>query len=346
MGSRRHFMAAGLGACAWWASSAVAAAADRVTSTRLVVALDQRASLLHLPLTIAERLGYFEAEGVSVELREFGSPSSAAQAVLRREAHLLCAPLGQFGLARDQANQALLRSFVLLSRTPQLVLGLSIKTLPQDAELVALRGRRIGVPAIGSMADRTGRALLRRAFVAPEDLEWVPLAHPFAAVQAFRNGQVDALCYSDPAIRQLEQLGELRAVVDTRSLRGCIDVFGGPLPSACLGAPASFLSQYPRSSQAVADAVVRALKWLQSAEPADVIKVVPEPYFLGDRYLYLQAFVRTRDAWSGDGVMPTSGVAVVRDVFEAGDAAGVSKAMLDDAYTNELALRAKQRWRV
>lgn len=345
MGSRRHAIAAGLGACALWASSAVAAAAQRVTATRLVVALDQRGSLLHLPLTIAERLGYFEAEGVSVELREFGSPMSAAQAVLRREAHLLCAPLGQFGLPRDQANQPLLRSFALLARTPQLVLGLSTKNLPQDAELVALRGRRIGVPALGSMADQTGRALLRRAFVMPEDLEWVALPHPFAAVQAFRNGQVDALCYGDPAIRQLEQLGELRAVVDTRSLRGCIDVFGGPLPSACLGAPVSFLGQYPRSSQAVADALVRALKWLQSAEPADVLKVVPEPFFLGDRYLYLQAFVRTRDAWSSDGVMPSSGVAVVRDLFQAVDPVGAGKATLDEAYTNELAQRAKQRWR-
>ena len=95
----------------------------------------------------------------------------------------------------------------------------------------------------------------------------------------------------------------------------------------------------------MADAVVRALKWLQSAEPADVIKVVPEPFFLGDRYLYLQAFVRTRDAWSSDGVMPANGVAVVRDLLEAPDTSGVGKGALDEAYTNELALRAKQRWR-
>ncbi len=345
MGSRRHAIAAGFGACALWASSSVCAAAQRVTGTRLVIALDQRASLLHLPLTLAERLGYFEAEGVAVEWRELGSPQAAAQAVLRREAHLLCAPLGQFWQPRDPFNLPLMRSFVLLSRTPQLVVGLSTKTLPHDADLVALRGRRIGVPGLGSMADRLGRTLVRRAAVMPDDLEWVPLAHPFAAVQAFRNGQVDALCYGDPVIRQLEQLGELRALVDTRSLRGCTDVFGGPLPSACLGAPAAFLSQYPRSSQALADAVVRALKWLQSAEPADVIKVVPEPFFLGDRYLYLQAFVRTRDAWSSDGVMPANGVAVVRDLLEAPDTSGVGKGALDEAYTNELALRAKQRWR-
>lgn len=345
MGSRRHVIAAGLGACALWASSAVAAAAERVTGTRLVVALDQRASLLHLPLTIAERLGYFGAEGVSVELRESGTPYGAVQAVMRREAHLLCAPLAQFWPVVDPGHGSALRSFTLLSRTPQVVLGFSTKTLAHDADVVSLRGRRVGVPGLGSMADRMGRDLVRRAGVSSDEVEWVPLAHPFAAVQAFRNGQVDALCYGDPVIRQLEQLGELRAVVDTRSLRGCTDVFGGPLPSACLGAPAAFLNQYPRSCQALADAVVRALKWLQSAEPADVIKVVPEPYFLGDRYLYLQAFVRTRDAWSSDGVMPSSGVAVVRNQLEAADAGIATKSVLDGAYTNELALRAKQRWR-
>lgn len=344
MGSRRHFIAAGLGACALWASS-VAAASERLTGTRLVVALDQRSSLLHLPLTIADRLGYFGTEGLSVELRETGSPLGAVQAVLRREAHLLCAPLAQFWLVRDVGHQPALRSFTLLSRTPQVALGLSTKSLPHDADLMSLRGRRIGVPDLGSMADWIGRELIRRAALSPEDVEWVSLVHPVAAVQAFRNGQVDALCYGDPVIRQLEQSGELRPVVDTRSLRGCAEVFGGPLPSACLGAPAAFLSQYPRTSQAMADAVVRALKWLHSAEPADVVKVVPEPFFLGDRYLYLKAFVRTRDAWSSDGVMPTSGVAVVRDLLDFADASGLPKDTLGEAYTNELALRAKQRWR-
>ena len=201
------------------------------------------------------------------------------------------------------------------------------------------------MPGLGTMAERLGRALLRRAAVLPEDVEWVPLHHPFAAVQAFRNGQVDALCHADPVIRQLEQLGELRSVLDTRSLRGCFEVFGGPLPSACLGVPAPFLTQYPRSSQALADAAVRALKWLQSAEPSDVIKVVPEPFFLGDRYLYLQAFFRTRDAWSPDGVMPTNAVAVAREQIEASESVVVSRTALDETYTNELALRAKLRWR-
>ena len=38
------------------------------------------------------------------------------------------------------------------------------------------------------------------------------------------------------------------------------------------------------------DAMVHALKWLQTAGPSDIIKTVPESYFLGDRALYLAAF--------------------------------------------------------
>jgi len=35
----------------------------------------------------------------------------------------------------------------------------------------------------------------------------------------------------------------------------------------------------------------------------------------------------------------------LRDLLEAPDTSGVGKGALDEAYTNELALRAKQRWR-
>ncbi len=38
--------------------------------------------------------------------------------------------------------------------------------------------------------------------------------------------------------------------------------------------------------QALTNAMVRALKWLQKAGPSDLIKMVPENFLLGDRALY------------------------------------------------------------
>ena len=88
----------------------------------------------------------------------------------------------------------------------------------------------------------------------------------------------------EPGLEELLQQGLRQG-----RLRGTTDVFGGPLPSGCLSAPGEFLTQFPRLTQALSDAMVHALKWLQTAGPSDIIKAVPERYFQGDRSLYLAA---------------------------------------------------------
>jgi NitT/TauT family transport system substrate-binding protein len=54
--------------------------------------------------------------------------------------------------------------------------------------------------------------------------------------------------------------------------------------------------------QALTNAIVRALVWLQKATPDDVAATVPPEYLLGDRELYLSAFERIRPLYSTDGL--------------------------------------------
>jgi NitT/TauT family transport system substrate-binding protein len=71
-------------------------------------------------------------------------------------------------------------------------------------------------------------------------------------------------------------------------------VFGGPMPAACLYAPQAFLDKNPNTTQALANAMVRANKWIQKAGPGDIIKVVPESYLLGDRAVYIDGFLAAK----------------------------------------------------
>jgi NitT/TauT family transport system substrate-binding protein len=41
--------------------------------------------------------------------------------------------------------------------------------------------------------------------------------------------------------------------------------------------------------------------------PSDIIKTVPESYLLGDRSLYIDAFMKVRQAISPDGYFPPGG---------------------------------------
>lgn len=311
---------------------------------KVLIGVNDRSRLGYLPLTIAERLGYFSAEGLQVEVRDFGESMLAMQALYAREVD---AVTGSYidtllPLERNQKTQ----SFVQLGRTPQIVLGVSTRTLGDSRDLRNLQGKRIGVQALDSGPHRLARMLVARAGLSKGDVEFVPLPTASALVEAFQSAQVDAICHTDLAITQLERSGSMRVVVDTRTVQGNAAVFGGPWPSGCLSALDNFLAERPGHGQALANAMVHALKWLQTAGPSDINKVVPEWYFQGDRGLYLAAFNRAREAWTPDGLMPEKGPeTVVRNLPQLFEGEAVRPQDLRSSFTNEFALKAKLKFR-
>lgn len=316
----------------------------RNTLGSVVMAVENRSSFCYLPLTIAERMGYFAAEGIDVQLREFSEPGQALQALLGGAAHLVSGPYSNTINLQMRGQE--IQSIVLQGRTPQIVLGVSQQTMAHYRQLRDLRGRRIAVTELGSASHRIARLLLARAGLGPQDVAYQAFPSASATVDAFRSGRVDAICYTDPLVTQLEQAGELRVVADTRTLRGNAEVFGGPLPAGCISASTDFVANRPRQCQAMADAMVHALKWLQTAGPSDLIKTVPEAYFRGDRALYLAAFARARESWAPDGLMPEAGPkTTVRLLAHFDDTPQLQRVNLERTFTNAFALKAKARFR-
>jgi len=68
------------------------------------------------------------------------------------------------------------------------------------------------------------------------------------------------------------------------------------MPAGCLYAPQAFIDKNPNTTQALANAIVRADKWIQAAGAADIVKAVPESFLLGDRAVYTNAFAKKANA--------------------------------------------------
>ena len=320
-----------------------APAPSRAPFARVSLAVDSRSAFCYLPLTVAERLGYFAAEGLDVHVREMTEPGHALQALLTGAVQALSGPYGS--LVSLRARGETYPSIVVQGRAPQLVLGVS-RSLSGFRDLRDLQGRKVAVTGIGSGSHRMTQTLLSGARLQADAVQYVPLNSPTAAVANFRNGLVDAICYTDPVITELEQSGNLRVVADTRTVRGNAEVFGGPMPAGCLSVSSDYLTGHPAECQAMVDAMVRALKWLQTAGPSDIIRTVPESYFHGDRALYLAAFSRAREGWSTDGVMPDAGpITMARVLSRFDDASPLRQVELAQTYTNTFALKAKARFR-
>lgn len=317
--------------------------AQAVEKPKLKIAVGGKNLLYYLPLTIAESLGYFKAEGLEPEIVDFAGGSRALQAVVGGSADVVS---GAFEHTLNmQAKGQKMRAFVLQGRAPQIVFGVNPKTMPGFKSVADLKGRKIGVTAPGSSTHVMANFVLAKAGLKSSDVSIIGVGAANGAVAAMRSGQIDAISNLDPVITLLQRSGDLKIVSDTRIVAEADKVFGGPMPAACLYAPQAFLDRHPATAQALANAIVRADKWIQVAGPADIIKAVPESFLLGDRAVYIDAFLAGKGALSPDGLFPEAGAATaVRALQSADPSLKDVKFDLAAAWTNELARRANQKY--
>jgi NitT/TauT family transport system substrate-binding protein len=341
--TRRTFSVGAAVAAASLAAPALRAQA-RIEKPKLALAVGGKSAFYYLPLTISEQLGYFKAEGLDVEISDFAGGAKALQALMGGSADVVNGAYEH--TINMQARNQSIQEIVLMGRAPQISVGVSTKTMAGYKAPTDLRGKKIGVSAPGSSTNMVANLLLSRAGVKAADVSYVGVGTSSGAIAAIRAGQIDAISNTDPIMTMLEQKGEVKIISDTRTLKGTQDVFGGPMPAACLYVRSEFVKANPNTCQALANAVVRGLKWLQTAGPSDIIKTVPESYLLGDRALYLASFNKVREAIALDGVMPEDGPkTALRALASFEPDVHPDKIDLARTYTNEFARRAKEKFK-
>jgi NitT/TauT family transport system substrate-binding protein len=317
--------------------------AQAIEKPKTTVAVGGKNLLYYLPLTIAEQLGYFKAEGLDVTIADFAGGSRALQAVVGGSADVVSGAFEH--TVNMQFKGQAMRAFVLQGRAPQIVLGINPKTMPNFKSVADLKGRKIGVTAPGSSTNVMVNFILAKVGLKPSDVAIIGVGASQGAVAAMQSGQIDAISNLDPVITLLQRSGHLKIVSDTRIVAESDKVFGGPMPAGCLYAPQAFLDKNPNTAQALANAIVRADKWIHSAGPGDIIKVVPEAFLLGDRAVYVDAFLAAKGALSPDGMIPEAGAATAFKALASVDAE-IAKAKLDlnAVYTNDFVRKANAKY--
>ena len=311
---------------------------------RLTIAVGGKNLLYYLPLTIAESLGYFKAEGLDVTIVDFAGGSKALQAVVGGSADVVSGAFEHTLIMQPKGIR--LRTFALQGRAPQVVLGINPKTMPGYRSVADLKGKKIGVTAPGSSTNVLANFVLAKAGLKASDVSIIGVGAGTGAVAAMRSGQIDAISNLDPVITLLQRSGDLKIISDTRIVAEADKAFGGPMPAGCLYAPQAFIDRNPATVQAIANAIVRADKWIQAAGPADIVKAVPESYLLGDRAVYIDAFLASKGALSADGMIPPEGAATaLRALQSVDDTLKGGKFDLAAVWTNDFAKHANAKYK-
>ena len=133
----------------------------------------------------------------------------------------------------------------------------------------------------------------------------------------------------------LEQRGQIRILIDTRTNDGARSAFGGPYPSLCLYALRTFIDENPVAMQRMTNALVAALRYLHRQTSADLIDVIAPKYKLGERGFAIKMIDRSRQLFSRDGKFDPNALMTPLRIMSAFDdkiaAAGID---LSRTYTN------------
>ena len=266
---------------------------------RVILAVGGKAGVVYLPLTVVERLGLFEQEGLKVEIQDFAGGARSLQALVGGSADVV---MGYYDhTIQMQAQGRDITAVVQVGRYPGLVLAVRSDLADRVRSPADLKGMRVGVTAPGSSTHFFLNYLLVRSGLTPNDVAAVGIGATSTAIAAVERKEVDALVNFDPAITQMESRGLIQILVDTRAAEWTQSVFGGEYPAAVLYTLRSFVDRYPETTQRLVNAIVKGLQWMQGKTPEQVAAVLPEEYFLGNRELYLRVLARSLEMFSPTG---------------------------------------------
>ncbi|MEI2417497.1 ABC transporter substrate-binding protein [Orrella sp. JC864] len=340
--SRRRILQAAGAAAALGALPSLSFA-QKPESSKVHIAVGGKALVYYLPLTIAEQLGYFKDEGLDVTISDFAGGSKALQAVVGGSADVVSGAF-EHTLHMQSKGQAY-RAFVLQGRAPMIGFGVSRKNMADYKGPADLKGKKIGVTAPGSSTNMLVNFFLAQNGLKASDVAIIGVGAGAGAVTALRSGQIDAISNTDPVISMLEEGGELQTIADTRTMKDTLQIFGGNMPAGSLYAPQAWLKANPNTAQALANAIVRADKWIQKAGVDEVAKTVPASYLLGEPEVYKAAVRKSLDGLSPDGMIPPDGAATALKALAAYiPDFPADKIDPDKVWTNEFAERANQKY--
>ena len=311
----------------------------QLEKTDVHIAVGGKSGLYYLPLVLTERLNHFKDEGLNVRISDFAGGTRSLEAVVGGSADVVAGAYEH--TINMQSRKQSFQAFVLAGASPQISVAISSKLADKYKSPKDLKGLKVGVSAPGSSTNMVVNYLLAQGGLKPTDVAIIGIGAGASVIAAMDQGRVDVVSQTDPAVTMLEREGKVKVIAETRTLEGTVKLFGGPMPASSLYAPLEFVRKNPNTVQALTNATVRALKWMQDASPQQILAAVPEEYLLGNQAMYLFAYNNVKTAYSKDGYISEAGAkTTLKALASFNPNIKPAEINLAQTYTNEFVKKA------
>ncbi|MFG3148184.1 ABC transporter substrate-binding protein [Streptomyces sp. NPDC048243] len=271
--------------------------------------------VIYMPAMLTQRLGYFQDEGLDVQLLSEPAGVQAETALVSGQVQ---AAVGFYDHTLDlQTKGKAVESVVQFSRAPGEVEIVSDKRAGDITSPKDFKGRKLGVTGLGSSTDFLTKYLAVKNGVKVSEFTPVAVGAGPTFVSALQQGAIDGGMTTDPTVATVlaKKLGKV--LVDMRTPEGSQAALGGPYPSSSLYMQTDWVNGHKETVQKLADAFVKTLRWMSTHSASEIAAKMPADYSQGDKKLYAEAIQSTLPMFTKDGVMPKNGPETVEKVLKA-----------------------------
>jgi NitT/TauT family transport system substrate-binding protein len=316
------------------------AVAPQARDDKLVIMVGGIEKQIYLPAKLAEQLGYYEEQGLEVELLSEQAGVNAAQELL---AGAVQGAVGFYDHTIDLlAKGRQITSVVQFSRAPGEVELVATRLAGQIRSPADFKGRTLGVTGLGSSTNFLTYYLAVSAGLKTSDITTVAVGAGSTFIAAMQQGKIDAGMTTEPTISRMLRTGEAKVLVDLRTPESTEKALGGPYPAACLYVQTGWMNAHKPQTQKLANALVKTLRFMATHSAEEIASRMPPDYWSGDRALYVQALADGKAMFTHDGVMPPRGPETVLRVLQVFNKALQGKTLdLSRTYTTEFVSAAQ-----
>ncbi|MDC2957138.1 ABC transporter substrate-binding protein [Streptomyces sp. NPDC085900] len=332
-----------LTACANDAASSTSADAGSKgdgKGTKVKIMVGGLDKVIYLPAMLTQRLGYFDAEGLDVELLSEPAGVQAETALVSGQVQ---GAVGFYDHTLDlQTKQKYVESVVQFSQAPGEVEIVSNKAAGDITSPKDFKGKKLGVTGLGSSTDFLTKYLAVKNGVKVSDFTPVAVGAGPTFIAALQKGAIDGGMTTDPTVATILDKKAGKVLLDMRTPEGSQKALGGPYPSSSLYMQTDWVNGHKDTVQKLVNAFVKTLNWMSTHSASEIAAKMPADYSQGNKALYAQAVKSTLPMFTKDGVMPANGPETVEKVLKAFNP-NIKNAKVDlsKTFTTEFVEKAK-----
>lgn len=276
-------------------------------------------SLFYSPLYVAHGQGYFKQQGIDFDLVAAQGSDKATAALLSGAADVvLTGPETAVYIQNGQSPEKI-RIFAGLTATDgSFLVG---REAQSGFAWSSLKGKTIlGWRKGSSPAIFLDKVLKDNGLDPDKDVTIITNVAIPARLGAFMAGTADYGTFFEPDVTKIEAAGKGRALANVGAAAGKIDY-------TVFAARESYIKANPKVIQGFTDAIAKAERWLQTADPQEAAKALA-PYFPGVSADEVAAsVVRHRDAgvWKATPLVAPEAIAAMQDLLIASGVLGAGE---------------------